>query len=180
MVNSVTLRFFIKAHDLSLELYEDSFTKKIFDAIKRPITIAIENSKVHEFLNNEKPIFKGSFIYKIYSKLFKLIEKLMGFLRKVLVPQIDKSILLSQTFNSLDNFDEVMGIISNIIFYCGLVTTIISLIVRESFVIPLFIMIFGLIASIFKGYYLKIIKDSKVLEFFLSFFDLDKGGEEWW
>ena len=81
---------------------------------------------------------------------------------------------------SLESFDEIAGIISNVMFYSGLLTLVISVALKATLKIPVVLTILGILLSLLKGKYMDIIKGSKVLEFFTSFFKLDEGGENWW
>ena len=96
------------------------------------------------------------------------------------MPLIKSSFFLGSAFKSLDDFDEIAGIISNITFYTGILTLIISLILKAKIILPCAFILLGIILSLLKGKYMDIIKGSKVLEFFTSFFKLDEGGENWW
>ena len=91
-----------------------------------------------------------------------------------------KSFFLGSAFKSLEDFDEIIGMISNIMFYTGVFTLILSAILRAKIILPLAFIVLGIILSLLKGKYMEILKGSKVLEFFTSFFKLDEGGENWW
>ncbi|MDU5806353.1 MAG: hypothetical protein E6Z55_02665 [Peptoniphilus harei] len=179
-INSLTIRFLNKIYRSFSGYYEDSFTKRSHDFISKPIEKTFANSKTKVVLSGEKVLFANTFIYKIYRGLFKLIEKFMNFLGRVFVPLIKNSFFLGGAFKALDDFDEIAGIISNIMFYSGALTLIISLIAGAKIIFPLAFIVLGLILSLFKGRYMDIIMGSKVLEFFTSFFKLDEGGENWW
>ena len=179
-INSLTIRFLNKIYRAFSGFYEDSFTKRAHDFIAKPIEKNFANSKTKLVLGGEKVLFANSFIYKIYRGLFRIIERFMNFLGRIFVPLIKNSFFLGGAFRSLDDFDEIAGIISNIIFYSGVLTLIISLIVGAKIIFPILFIILGIILSLFKGRYMDIIMGSKFLEFFTSFFKLDEGGENWW
>ena len=179
-INSLTISFLNKIHSSFSGYYESSQTKRIMGFIGKPIENTFANSKTKKVLAGEKVLFAKSFIYRIYRGLFNLIEKFMNFLGRIFVPLIKSSFFLGSAFKSLDDFDEIAGIISNIMFYTGLLTLIISVILKAKIIFPLAFIILGIILSLLKGKYMDIIKGSKVLEFFTSFFKLDEGGENWW
>ncbi|CAG7590612.1 hypothetical protein [Peptoniphilus senegalensis] len=179
-INSLTIRSLNKIYRAFSGFYEDSITKKVHDFITKPLAKNFSTSKTKVVIAGEKPLFRDTLIYKIYREIFNLIEKFMNLLGKIFLPLIKKSFFLGATFKSLDNFDEIAGIISNIMFYTGIFTLIISLIIRASIIFPLAFIILGIILSLLKGKYMDIIMGSKVLEFFISFFKLDEGGENWW
>lgn len=179
-INSLTIRFLNKIYRVFSDSYKDSFTKKSWDFIKNPIEKIFQNSKTREVLAGDKILFENTFIYKIYSKLFNFIERFMNFLGRIFLVMIKNSFFLGGAYKSLDSFDEIAGLLSNIIFYSGILTLVISLIFKASLYIPLAFIIFGLILSLLKGRYMEIIMGSKFIEFFTSFFKLDEGGENWW
>ena len=179
-INSLTISFLNKIYSTFSGYYESSLTKKLHDFIRKPIENTFANSKTKKVLTGEKVLFAKSFIYRIYRGLFNLIEKFMNFLGRIFVPLIKHSFFLGSAFKSLDDFDEIAGMISNIIFYTGLFTLIISIILKAKIILPCAFIVLGIILSLLKGKYMDIIKGSKVLEFFTSFFKLDEGGENWW
>lgn len=179
-INSLTISFLNKIYRSFSGYYETSLTKKICDFIRKPLAKNFASSKTRKVLAGEKVLFAKSFIYRIYRGLFNLIEKFMNFLGRIFVPMIRHSFFLGSAFRSLGDFDEIAGIISNIMFYSGILTLIISIIFKGKIFFPLAFIFLGLILSLLKGKYMDIIKGSKVLEFFLSFFKLDEGGENWW
>ena len=179
-INSLTISFLNKIYSTFSGYYESSLTKKLHDFIRKPIENTFANSKTKKVLTGEKVLFAKSFIYRIYRGLFNLIEKFMNFLGRIFVPLIKHSFFLGSAFKSFDDFDEIAGMISNIIFYTGLFTLIISIILKAKIILPCAFIVLGIILSLLKGKYLDILKGSKVLEFFTSFFKLDEGGENWW
>lgn len=179
-INSLTISFLNKIYSTFSGYYESSLTKKLHDFIRKPIENTFANSKTKKVLTGEKVLFAKSFIYRIYRGLFNLIEKFMNFLGRIFVPLIKHSFFLGSAFKSLDDFDEIAGMISNIIFYTGLFTLIISIILKAKIILPCAFIVLGVILSLLKGKYMDILKGSKVLEFFTSFFKLDEGGENWW
>lgn len=179
-INSLTIRFLNKIYRVFSDSYKDSFTKKSWDFIKNPIERNFQNSKTREVLAGEKVLFENTFIYKIYSKLFNLIERFMKFLGRIFLPMIKNSFFLGGAYKSLNSFDEIAGLISNIMFYSGILTLIISFLLKGKIIIPLGFIVMGLILSLLKGRYMEIIMGSKFIEFFTSFFKLDEGGENWW
>ena len=179
-INSLTISFLNKIHSTFSGYYESSLTKKLHDFIRKPIENTFANSKTKKVLTGEKVLFAKSFIYRIYRGLFNLIEKFMNFLGRIFVPLIKHSFFLGSAFKSLDDFDEIAGMISNIMFYTGLFTLIISIILKAKIILPCAFIVLGIILSLLKGKYMDILKGSKVLEFFTSFFKLDEGGENWW
>ena len=179
-INSLTISFLNKIYSTFSGYYESSLTKKLHDFIRKPIENTFANSKTKKVLIGEKVLFAKSFIYRIYRGLFNLIEKFMNFLGRIFVPLIKHSFFLGSAFKSLDDFDEIAGMISNIIFYTGLFTLIISIILRAKIILPCAFIVLGIILSLLNGKYMDILKGSKVLEFFTSFFKLDEGGENWW
>lgn len=179
-INSLTIRFLNKIYRSFSFYYESSLAKRIIDFISKPLAENFANSNTKKVLTGEKVLFANSFIYKIYRGLFNLIEKFMNLLGRVFVPLIKHSFFLGSAFKSLDDFDEIAGIISNITFYTGILTLIISLILKAKIILPCAFILLGIILSLLKGKYMDIIKGSKVLEFFTSFFKLDEGGENWW
>ena len=179
-INSITISFLNKIYSTFSGYYESSLTKKLHDFIRKPIENTFANSKTKKVLTGEKVLFAKSFIYRIYRGLFNLIEKFMNFLGRIFVPLIKHSFFLGSAFKSLDDFDEIAGMISNIMFYTGVLTLIISVIFKAKIIFPCAFIIFGIILSLLKGKYMDILKGSKVLEFFISFFKLDEGGENWW
>ncbi|MBS6610986.1 MULTISPECIES: hypothetical protein [Peptoniphilus] len=179
-INSFTIRFLNKIHLFLSECYKDSFTKKVRNFITRPIEKNFANSNTRKVFAGDKILFANTFIYKIYRGFFNLIEKFMGFLGRVFVPLIKDSFFLGALPKSLESFDEIAGIISNIMFYSGLLTLVISVALKATLKIPVVLTILGILLSLLKGKYMDIIKGSKVLEFFTSFFKLDEGGENWW
>lgn len=179
-INSLTIRFLNKIYRSFSFYYESSLAKRIIDFISKPLAENFANSNTKKVLTGEKVLFANSFIYRIYRGLFNLIEKFMNFLGRIFVPLIKSSFFLGSTFKSLDDFDEIAGIISNIMLYAGIFTLIISIIFKGKIIFPLAFIILGIILSLLKGKYMDIIKGSRVLEFFTSFFKLDEGGENWW
>ncbi|WP_297393375.1 hypothetical protein [uncultured Peptoniphilus sp.] len=179
-INSLTISFLNKIYSTFSGYYESSLTKKLHDFIRKPIENTFANSKTKKVLTGEKVLFAKSFIYRIYRGLFNLIEKFMNFLGRIFVPLIKHSFFLGSAFKSLDDFDEIAGMISNIMFYTGLFTLIISIILKAKVILPCAFIVLGIILSLLKGKYMDILKGSKVLEFFTSFFKLDEGGENWW
>lgn len=179
-INSLTIRFLNKIYRSFSFYYESSLAKRIIDFISKPLAENFANSNTKKVLTGEKVLFAKSFIYRIYRGLFNLIEKFMNFLGRIFVPLIKSSFFLGSTFKVLDDFDEIAGIISNITFYTGILTLIISLILKAKIILPCAFILLGIILSLLKGKYMDIIKGSKVLEFFTSFFKLDEGGENWW
>lgn len=179
-INSLTIRFLNKIYRSFSFYYESSLAKRIIYFISKPLAENFANSNTKKVLTGEKVLFAKSFIYRIYRGLFNLIEKFMNFLGRIFVPLIKSSFFLGSTFKSLDDFDEIAGIISNITFYTGILTLIISLILKAKIILPCAFILLGIILSLLKGKYMDIIKGSKVLEFFTSFFKLDEGGENWW
>ena len=179
-INSLTIRFLNKIYRVFSDSYKDSYTKKSWDFIKNPIAKTFSTSKTREVFAGEKILFENTFIYKIYSKLFNLIERFMKFLRKIFLPMINNSFFLGGAYKSLNSFDEIAGLISNIMFYSGILTLVISLLFKGKIIIPLAFIVMGLILSLLKGRYMEIIMGSKFIEFFTSFFKLDEGGENWW
>ncbi|MDU5467852.1 MAG: hypothetical protein E6084_08270 [Peptoniphilus harei] len=179
-INSLTIRFLNKIYRSFSFYYESSLAKRIIDFISKPLAENFANSNTKKVLTGEKVLFAKSFIYKVYRGLFNLIEKFMNFLGRIFVPLIKSSFFLGSAFKSLDDFDEIAGIISNIMFYTGLLTLIISVILKAKIIFSCAFIVLGIILSLLKGKYMDIIKGSKVLEFFTSFFKLDEGGENWW
>lgn len=179
-INSLTIKSLNKIYRAFSGFYEDSITKKVHDFVTKPIAKTFEASRTKKILTGTRPIFKDGLIYKLYRGLFKLMEKFMIFLGRVFVPLIKNSFFLGSTFRALNSFDELAGIISNIMFYTGIFTTVLALILKANILIPLAFILMGLILSLLKGRYMDIIMGSKVLEFFISFFKLDEGGENWW
>lgn len=179
-INSLTIRFLNKIYRSFSFYYESSLAKRIIDFISKPLAENFANSNTKKVLTGEKVLFANSFIYRIYRGLFNLIEKFMNLLGRVFVPLIKHSFFLGSAFKSLDDFDEIAGIISNITFYTGILTLIISLILKAKIILPCAFILLGIILSLLKDRYMDIIKGSKVLEFFTSFFKLDEGGENWW
>ena len=179
-INSITISFLNKIYSSFSGYYESSQTKRIHDFIRKPLAENFANSKTKKVLAGEKVLFAKSFIYRIYRGLFNLIEKFMNFLGKIFVPLIKHSFFLGSAFKSLEDFDEIAGMISNITFYTGLFTLIISIILKAKIILPSAFIVLGIILSLLKGKYMEILKGSKVLEFFTSFFKLDEGGENWW
>lgn len=167
-------------HKSFSEYYENSLTKRTQDFITKPIAKTFANSKTRSVLAGDKVLFEHTFIYKIYRGLFNLIEKFMNLLGNIFVPMKKNSFFLGSLMTSLDDFDQIVGIISNIMFYTGIFTLIISLIIKVKLIFPLAFIVFGLLLSLLKGKYMEIIRGSKFIEFFTSFFKLDEGGENWW
>lgn len=179
-INSITISFLNKIYRSFSGYYESSQTKRIMGFIRKPLAENFANSKTKKVLAGEKVLFAKSFIYRIYRGLFNLIEKFMNFLGRIFVPLIKHSFFLGSAFKSLEDFDEIAGMISNITFYTGILTLILSVILRAKIILPCAFIVLGIILSLLKGKYMDIIKGSKVLEFFTSFFKLDEGGENWW
>lgn len=179
-INSITISFLNKIYLSFSGYYDSSQTKKIMGFIGKPLENTFANSKTKKVLAGEKVLFAKSFIYRIYRGLFNLIEKFMNFLGRIFVPLIKHSFFLGSAFKSLEDFDEIAGMISNIMFYTGLFTLIISIILRAKIILPCAFIVLGIILSLLKGKYMDIIMGSKILEFFTSFFKLDEGGENWW
>ncbi|MDD7352214.1 MAG: hypothetical protein PUG84_02005 [Peptoniphilaceae bacterium] len=167
-------------HKSFSEYYENSLTKRTQDFITKPIAKTFANSKTRSVLAGDKVLFEHTFIYKIYRGLFNLIERFMNLLGNIFVPMKKNSFFLGSLMTSLDDFDQIVGIISNIMFYTGIFTLIISLIIKAKLIFPLAFIVFGLLLSLLKGKYMEIIRGSKFIEFFTSFFKLDEGGENWW
>lgn len=167
-------------HKSFSEYYENSLTKRTQDFIIKPIAKTFASSKTRSVLAGDKVLFEHTFIYKIYRGLFNLIEKFMNLLGNIFVPMKKNSFFLGSLMTSLDDFDQIVGIISNIMFYTGIFTLIISLIIKAKLIFPLAFIVFGLLLSLLKGKYMEIIRGSKFIEFFTSFFKLDEGGENWW
>ncbi|MDD7351821.1 MAG: hypothetical protein PUG84_00020 [Peptoniphilaceae bacterium] len=180
IINSLTIRFLNKIYTSFGEYYENSLTKRVHDFITKPIAKTFANSKAKNVLAGDKVLFEHTFIYKIYRGLFNLIEKFMNLLGNIFVPMKKNSFFLGSLMTSLDDFDQIAGIISNIMFYTGIFTLIISLIIKAKLIIPIAFIVLGLILSLLKGKYMEIIRGSKCIEFFTSFFKLDEGGENWW
>lgn len=180
MYNSVTVRFLNRIYLALSHAYQSSVTHKFFKGIGDPIKRACANSNLNTIINGTKYIFRDSYFLKIYKGFFALIERFMHFLHRILVEPIKHTFFLGDTFEILSDFDEVMGFVSNIILWSGILVTIVAIIFRAHIKFGIAVVIFGFIMSTLKGKYLAIIKNSKALEFILSFFELDKGGEAWW
>ncbi len=180
MYNSVTVRVLHGIYLFFSESYKNSFTHRFLKRIKDAIKNSFANSNLNTIINGEKYIFRDSYFLKIYKGLFELLNKFMQFLHRVLVGPIKNTFFLGDTYEILSSFDEVMGVVSNIILWSGVFVTLISVIFKSNIKLAFTVLIFGFIMSALKGKYLAILQNSKVLEFVLSFFKLDEGGESWW
>lgn len=178
MYNSITVSIVMKCIHSFQEYYQYSLLKKFTDKL-RPIKDVYEESYIYKTINREG-VFENSLLFKIYYGFFYGLNSFFTFLNKKLISPIRNSLFLGSFEEIFRDLNSFVAFIFSIFLYSGLFSMLTSIIARKNFKLSFLIFILGFIGRLFRNKYKIILENSKILNFFLEFFKLDKDGEPWW
>lgn len=181
MYNSFFVSFFAFIWSYIDRLYKMSFTRKIFRKLGRNSRKFYNNSIFSKIYKKAGIVFKNSVFYKFFKGIFRLVDIVLNAL-KSFFGKITKS---SEIRRDLGYYSKDMTrgfeFVYELLIFLGIFLIILKLMGSNiALKMPVIFIFVGFLGTLINGLEIVIIKESKILNFFLDLFRLDKGGEEWW
>lgn len=180
MYNSVAVSLCMKVVRAFHKWYGDSMVYRTVSHF-RGVATCWKNSATKRWLTRRKPLFQGSFFCRIFYGIFSVISWICGKLYELLRSPIHHSLIFGGLDEMLTNFNALCAFLSLLFLYTGVFTFPAALFVHHGWKLSLGLIVTGIVGSLFQGKYDLVLQQSKILDFFLDFFRLDRKEEDqWW
>lgn len=180
MYHSITVSLCMKAVRTLQRGYAHSMTRRLLSHFGG-VNICWKNSLVHKMLTKEKPLFAGSFFCRLFCVFFAAVAWICRKLHQWLISPLRNSLLAGGLEEMMTDFNGLCAFLSLLLLYTGIFTFVLSFFFHHGMKIALLFFFAGLLGSALQGRYVQILQGSKILDFFLDFFRLDRKEEDqWW